>query len=59
MINTTTRIEQNIADPCPLHYVQLHPVSGLLDAARDFLHCLATFRIAVRLDNGELSRYPL
>ena len=37
MINTVTRIEQQIADPGPLHHVCLHRAPSLSDTACDFL----------------------
>jgi hypothetical protein len=39
------RIEQHIADPRPLHHVRLHCAPSLSDAAGDFLHRLADFRM--------------
>ena len=43
--NTTTRIEQHIADPLGLHDVSLHRPPGLSNAAADFLNVLDDFRI--------------
>ena len=38
-----TRIKQHIADPRPLHHIQLHPAASLSDAICDFLHGLDDF----------------